>query len=80
MGLQEKLATRETAPKLKVSRVETWLESLSDDDRKAAQAALGDRNYTTSALLAIFTEEGLTGIGESALAHHRRNHYYNREV
>lgn len=59
MALKDAL---KTPPKTRTgfrSKVDVWREALDDADRKAFDAAVKNPEWTTSALVAVVTTEGL---------------------
>lgn len=55
------------------SRVDVWRDGLSDEDRKALDAAVNNPDWTNSALYDVVTAQGVE-ISDSAFRDWRRRH------
>lgn len=56
MALKDKLAAPPASKRMNV--IDTWRDGLDDSTRAAFDAAVVDRNWTTSALHSVLLEEG----------------------
>lgn len=75
MSLVEKKNKGSSEPRKRVSHVALWIQSLPESEASAAEDMLRDPEWTSSALLRAFQEEGLDDVKYSAFRSFRATNY-----
>jgi hypothetical protein len=70
MNLSERLQSAPKQSPRQICKFGKWLDSLTDDDRKAVENALSDKSWSIDALTKVLIESGMP-VGRNSVNHHR---------